>query len=182
MKIKTFLLLLITTCLITYANAQESKKVLIVYFSHSGNTEAVANHIQRVTNADIFEIQTVEAYPQEYKKCTEQAKKEINEGYKPELKTKIDNIASYDIIFVGSPNWWSTIAPPVSSFLSEYDLSGKIVVPFVTHGGGDKANCFDDMEKLCSKSTFKEGIAILGTRVAGMQKDVEVWAKKIMTE
>lgn len=81
--------------------------------------------IRSKTGGDIFRIETVQSYPEEYRATTAQAKREINEGFRPELKGKIDNIAQYDIIFIGSPNWWGTIAPTVSSFLADYDLKGK---------------------------------------------------------
>lgn len=111
------------------------KKVLIAYYSLSGNTKDVAEAIRSKTGGDIFRIETVQSYPEEYRATTAQAKREINEGFRPELKGKIDNIAQYDIIFIGSPNWWGTIAPAVSSFLADYDLKGKTVIPFITHGG-----------------------------------------------
>ena len=186
MKPKTFFMLIIVGLLATtYVNAQESqtkKKMLVVYFSHSGNTEVLAKQIQNLTEAEIFKIEPVNAYPKDYNQCTKQAKQEISDGYKPELKTKLDNIANYDVIFVGFPNWWSTIAPPITTFLSENDLSGKTVVPFITHGGGGIANCFVDVEKLCPNSKVLEGIALPGTRVEGLKKDVEDWIKRTIAE
>ena len=165
-----------------YANAQESpeaKKVLIAYFSRSGNTQEIANQIQAITGGDIFEIQLATPYPEDYQACVDQAKKEIESGYKPELKEKIKNIESYDVIFIGTPNWWSTIAPPVTTFLSELDLSGKTVVPFCTHGGGGKAGCFTDIEKLCPKSTVLDGLAVSGGNAKNAKTNVEKWLREI---
>lgn len=126
-------------------------KILIAYYSWSGNTKEVAEAIHEKVGGDMFEIQTVESYPEEYKKTTAQAKKEINEGYHPKLKGSVENIGQYDVIFLGSPNWWGTIAPAVSTFLAENNLEGKTVVPFITHGAGGKQNTIDDLTAQCKK-------------------------------
>ncbi|MCL1972146.1 MAG: NAD(P)H-dependent oxidoreductase [Endomicrobia bacterium] len=156
------------------------KKVLIVYYSWSGNTAELAKIIQKETGGDIFEIQTEKPYPKEYKAVTEQAKKEINDGYKPAIKGKINNIAEYDVIFVGSPNWWGTIAPAVTTFLSEYDLSGKIVAPFFTHGGGGMQNCAADTAKLLPKSAVVQAVTFSGYRVKDSQEDIKAWVKEVL--
>lgn len=90
-----------------------------------------------------------------------QARKEIQEGVRPELAAKVEDMGKYDVIFIGSPNWWSTIAPPVASFLASYDLSGKTVIPFVTHGAA-AWRCADEVRKLCPKSTVLKGGALPG--------------------
>jgi flavodoxin len=100
------------------------------------------------------------------------AKEEIASSHKPALKTKFNNINSYDVVFVGSPIWYGTIAPPVATFLSEYDLSGKIVVPFVTHARGGPARSFDDIAKLCPQSAVLDGIAVGGKDVNGLQDEL----------
>jgi len=180
---KVSLLSVIAVCLFaSCVNAQESlekKKILIVYYSHSGNTQEIAKQIQELTQGDIFEIVPVEAYPKDQQQCIDKAREEISANLKPALKEKPENIAEYDVIFVGSPNWYSTISLPVMSFLSENDLSGKTVVPFVTHGSGGKANCFTDMEKLCPKSTILEGLALPGLNAKEAKNDVENWLRKI---
>lgn len=124
-------------------------KILIAYYSLSGNTQEVAEAIQKNTGGTLFRIETVQSYPEEYRATTEQAKKEINEGYRPELKTKVEDISQYGVIFIGSPNWWGTITPAVSSFLSSYDLKGKKVIPFITHGGGGVQNTIKDLTTQC---------------------------------
>lgn len=157
----------------------KSSGILIVYFSHSGNTRAMAKQIQKAVGGDIFEIIPVNPYPTEYQAVADQAKKEINSGFKPALKSKVENISKYDIIFVGSPNWWSTIAPPVTTFLTSYDLAEKTVIPFVTHGGGGMAHCETDIQKLCSKSTFRKGLAVNGRSVNKAQDKVDAWLREI---
>jgi flavodoxin len=138
----------------------QKTKVLVAFFSHSGNTREIANQIHEKVGGDIFEIKPETAYPASYDSVVEQAKKGIQTGYCPALKTKIKNIENYDTVFVGTPNWWSTIAPPIATFLKSYDLSSKTVVPFCTHGGGGFGHIERDVVKLCPNSTVRSGLAV----------------------
>jgi flavodoxin len=151
------------------------KKILIVYFSWGGNTRNMAEQIRNKTGADIFEIVPATTYPKDYNACVEQAKKEINSNYKPVLKTKIANINSYDLIIVGSPNWWSTIAPPVTTFLSNYNFSGKTILPFITHGGSRMGKSVDDIKSLCPKATILNGLPVRGSNVKNAGNDIQKW-------
>lgn len=155
------------------------KKTLVVYYSWSGNTRAVAKLIQEILDCDLVELEPEKPYPNSYDATVEQAKKEIKSGYKPSLKTKIDHIELYDVIFVGSPNWWGTIAPPVASFLAQYDLSGKIVVPFCTHGGGGKQRVIETIKSMCPNSKILEEFV---TREGGgrdLKEKISRWLKEI---
>jgi Flavodoxins len=156
----------------------KAKKVLIVYYSYSGNTQVIAKQIQKDTGGDLFEIQTVKAYPKEYKAVVDQARKEVDSNYKPALRTKLQDISKYDVIFVGSPCWWSTIAPPVRTFLSGYNLSGKTIVPFMTHEGSGMGRSEADIRKLCPKSTVLNGLPIQGSQVNAAGNEVMKWLKK----
>lgn len=151
-------------------------KVLIAYYSWSGHTKEVAEAIREDTGGEIYEIQTVKVYPTEYKAMTEQVKKEISEGFKPELKSKAPDLSGYDIVFLGSPNWWGTIAPAVSSFLDENNLQGKKVIPFITHGGGGVQNTIKNMTEKCVGCDVEQnGWVGYGSRtfgVAGWLKDM----------
>lgn len=182
MKTKINLVTIITMLLscigVQAQSSSATKKILVVYFSHSGNTKEIANQIKDLTGGDIFEIQPVNAYPSDYQACVDQAKKEINAKYRPALKTRVKNISSYDIIFVGSPCWWSTMAPPVATFLSSYDLSGKTIVPFMTHEGSEMGRTVSDIKKLCPKSTVTEGLAIRGSDVKHAKGNVMKWLRE----
>lgn len=127
----------------------EQPKILIAYYSYSGNTKEVAEAIHEEVGGDLFEIKAEGSYPDEYRPMTVQAKKEIEEGFRPKLTTSVADIAQYDIVFIGSPNWWGTITPQVSSFLDSYDLSGKDVIPFITHGGGGVQHTVSDLTAQC---------------------------------
>ena len=121
--------------------AKGSPKILIAFFSYSGNTRAAAAQIRKKVGGDIFEIKPAKAYPTNYKNCVAVAKKEIHAGHLPPLAEEID-ISKYSIIFIGSPNWWGTIAPPVGTFIKNSSIScilgnnnsswivGVAVIPF----------------------------------------------------
>lgn len=156
-----------------------AKQILIVYYTWSGNTRKIAELIHKEVGGRICEITPEVSYPNSYNAVVEHAKKEIQAGYKPPLKTKIEHIELYDIIFVGSPNWWSTIAPPITTFLSEYDLSGKIIAPFCTHGGGGQGRINSEIAKLCPRSTILKIFAIHEREVEKAQAKVSAWLHEI---
>lgn len=115
------------------------KKILVAYFSHTGNTEKVAQLIQSKTGADIFKIETATPYPSVYRETTELAKQEKADNARPALKNKVENMAQYDVVFVGYPIWWYTAPMAVATFADSYDFSGKTVITFCTSGGSPSA-------------------------------------------
>jgi flavodoxin len=158
------------------ADANEGgKKVLILYYSWSGNTRELAKQIQAQAGGNLVELETVTPYPADYDQTVDQAKKELEANYLPPLKTQVDNLASYDVIFLGSPNWWHTLAGPVRTFLSQNNLAGKTVVPFMTHGGGGFADSLRDLKAFCPNATILEGLALSGGRAKTAQSDVTRW-------
>lgn len=156
-----------------------AEHVLVAFFSHSGNTQNIANLIHKELGGTLHEIQPETSYPTTYNAVVNQAKKEIREGHKPALQSTPDSLESYDTIFVGSPNWWSTIAPPVTTFLSQYDLSGKTIVPFCTHGGSGLGRVEQDIAKLCPQSTVLSSLEIYGSGSGSAQANVSAWLRKI---
>jgi flavodoxin len=161
------------------ATTNEGKNVLIVSYSRSGNTRDIANQIHGLVGGEVVELQTVEPYPDEYIAVTKQAKEELQKGFKPPLKTKIANFASYDVVFVGSPNWWNTFASPVRTFLSEYDFSGKTIAPFITHEGSGLGASAIDITKLCPNAKVLDGLAVRGKSVKSAQDEVSEWLRKL---
>jgi flavodoxin len=156
-----------------------AKKILVAYFSHSGNTREIANQIHENVGGSIFEIVTVDPYPSNYDEVVKQAKQEQESGYKPTLATKIETIESYEMIFIGYPNWWGAIPRPVATFLSEYDLSGKTIIPFCTHEGSHLGRSVTDITKLCLQSTILDGLAVRGRDVKNAQNEVSKWLRKM---
>lgn len=112
-------------------------KTLIAYFSHTGTTEAAARRIQEVTGGDLFEIRTVNAYPNSYQVAVDVARRELDNNARPALSGQVENMSDYDVILVGYPIWWHTTPMAVNTFLESYDLSGKTILPFCTSGGSD---------------------------------------------
>lgn len=157
----------------------DGSKVLIVYYSHSGNTAQVAKHISAELGGPLVELVPLHPYPEEYKATTEQAKRELKENFKPPLKDTVANVSAYDIIFVGSPNWWGTVAGPVRTFLSDHDLAGKKVAPFITHEGSALGKSVEDIKKMCPLSTILPGLAVRGGKAASAQADVAAWLQKL---
>lgn len=163
----------------TNAQTAPGRKVLVAYYSHSGNTRELAQQIASATGAAVFEIVPAAAYPSEYRAVVDQAKKEIAEGERPALKDKPESIAGYDVVFVGSPCWWATIAPPVATFLAGYDWSGKTVVPFMTHEGSRMGHSEEDIRKLCTGATVARGLSVRGGAVKSSQDAVLTWLRDI---
>lgn len=158
---------------------QGGNNVLVAYFSHSGNTRVIANRIYENVGGDIFEIVTVDPYPRDYDEVVAQARKELNDEYRPKLKTKVENMGSCKVVFVGNPNWWGTIPRPVATFLSEYDFSGKTIAPFCTHEGSRLGRSVADIKELCPQSTILDGLAVRGGDVKNAQDEVSAWLRKI---
>ena len=138
----------------------KGKKVLVAYFSWSGNTKYAARYIAKKLGADEFEIIRVKPYPTEYTPCTEDAKAEKEAGERPDIKGKVENMAQYDVVFVCVPVWWYTAPMPVFTFLEQYDLKGKTVIPFCTAYSGPSST-LKDIVKATSESEHREGICIV---------------------
>lgn len=175
------MLCILLFCAVLGAQAQKRspKKILVAYYSHTGNTRAVAESIRKATDADIFEIVPVKAYSTVHAEVVDQAKKEIDAGIRPELKTAVNNINKYDVIFVGSPCWWATMAPPVATFLATNDFSGKTIVPFMTHEGSYMGHTEADIRRLCPKAIVVEGLPIRGSKATTSEKDIREWIEKL---
>jgi len=152
------------------------KKVLVAYFSWSGNTREAAQYIAQKTGADKFEIIREKAYPTEYTPCTEDAKAEKEAGERPAIKGKVENMAQYDVVFVCVPVWWYTAPMPVYTFLEQYDLKGKTVIPFCTAYSGPSST-LKDIVKATPESDHRDGICIVTKEMGG--KDMESKHAKI---
>lgn len=155
-----------------------NRSTLEAYFSHSGNTRVLAHQIHDIAGGNVFEMVSVDQYPREYNAVVKQARTELDQESLPELKMKVADMDSYDVMFIGYPNWWGTIPRPVASFLSAYDLSGKTIVPFCTHEGSGLGRSAADIESLCPRSTVLEGLAIRGGRVNDAHEQVRLWLRE----
>ena len=157
----------------------ETGKVLVLYFSQSGNTEAVANFIHNAVGGDIVKLETETPYPSDYDELVDYAQEEQRENARPALSTKIDNIDEYDTIFLGYPNWWGDMPMPIYTFLDEYDLSGKTIAPFITHGGSGLSGTTENIKEEEPNATVTEGLAVNGSNSRNSQSTVNNWLAEI---
>lgn len=114
---------------------RKSSVPLVAYFSRSGNTRVVAGLIQRGLGADLFEIRPAIPYPEDYLETVEKARDERDRGFEPKLAAGVSSIATYDTLYLGFPIWGETAPPVIRSFLKSHDVTGKTLIPFITHGG-----------------------------------------------
>lgn len=163
------------------------KKMLIVYYSVSnGNTKMIAERLQKATGADIARIETVTPYTGSYDAIVDQGQREVNRGYQPEIRPLSVNLADYDMVAVGTPTWWYTMAPAVLTFLNSCDWLGKTVVPFQTHGGWP-GHVMKDIKAACKGAAFCHELAVQfdsteGSRLVTPEKNVEIWSKQVKEE
>jgi flavodoxin len=140
---------------------------LIVYLSRTGNTAAIAEIIHQAVGGEIVQIKLEEPYPEDYDAIVAQVDRENETGYLPPLETSIPDMQEYETVFVGFPTWDMQLPPPMKSFLNEYDLSGRRVVPFNTHGGYGTGSSFEQVRELAGESQVPEGFSMRG----GLERD-----------
>ena len=176
----------------TIAKNVNKENILIVYLSRTNNTKAIAEIIQKNVGGKLIALELQKPYPENYKATVQQVVDENASGYLPPLKTTIDSIEKYDIIFVGFPTWDMKMPPPMKSFLHQYNLRGKTVIPFNTNAGYGVGSGFETVKKLCPNSTILEGFStkggverdgiffiMKGDKEKHVEKEVQNWLKKI---
>ena len=160
------------------------KKLLIVYYSWSnGNTERIAKMLQSKVGGDLVKIDTVQPYIGSYDDVVNQGQEEVNRGYEPEIKPLGVDISDYDVIAVGTPTWWYTMAPAVLTFLHGQDFTGKTVVPFMTNGGWP-GHVIKDMKAACKGAEVTCEMQVQfdstgGDRLETSEKQIEQWIQKV---
>ncbi len=155
------------TCGCSNAQVTSSKKILIVYLSRTNNTKAIADIIHNNVGGTLVALELEKPYPENYQQTVQQVVKENETNYLPPLKTKIDSIENYEVVFVGFPTWDMKMPPPMKSFLHQYNLSGKTVIPFNTNAGYGVGSGFQTVKELCAGSNVLEGFEIKG----GVERD-----------
>ena len=159
-------------------------KTLILYYSQAvGNTERIANMLQEKLNADMEKIDTLVPYTGTYQEISDQGHKEVNKGYKPELKPVNSNIDMYKRIVIATPTWWYTMAPAILTLLSNINLEGKEVILVQTHAGW-QGHCLEDTEKLCKGANIisKKDIQFDsngGTEMITPIEDINTWISSL---
>ena len=151
-------------------------KSLIVYYSYSGITRRLAEDIALITDGELLELKPQDPYSFSYNTAVKEVRAQIEKGVCPALMPSDTHVSGFDTVFIGSPNWLKTFAPPVLSFLRATDLSGKTIIPFCTHGGGGFGNMVDEYQKECSTSRVIPGLAVKGTYTF---REVQKWLNSI---
>ena len=167
-------------------------KNLIIYYSRTGenywnggirnitkgNTEIVAEFIQKAVGGDLFQVETVKTYADDYYKCIDEAKQELHSSARPELKKYLNSIDNYDNVFVCGPCWWGTFPMAVFTQLERLNWSGKKVMAVMTHEGSGLGSCERDLKRICTGATFGKGLAVHGADASKSEGTVAAWAKK----
>ena len=169
---KTFAQYIILTslCLLTVGSSGQipsSEKTLIVYLSRTNNTRAVAEMIHVYVGGKLVALELQHPYPENYRQTVDQVVRENETGYLPPLKTTIDSIENFDVVFIGFPTWGMKMPPPVKSFLHRYNLAGKTVIPFNTNAGYGVGSGFETVKELCPGSKILKGFSVTG----GIERD-----------
>lgn len=156
--------------------AKQPDRTLIVYYSFSGTTGRLAEEIAHQTGGDLRPLIPVTPYAFDFNTAAKQARQEIERGYCPKLSSGLEPVDGYGRIFIGSPNWFKTFAPPVLSFLSGVNLTGKTVIPFCTHGGGGFGRMETGITKECPGAKMLPGFAGSSSFTAA---EVNAWLQAI---
>jgi len=158
---------------VSCTSKKEASKVLVLYYSQTSNTKAVATEIATRLNADIEEIALVEPYDTAFQATIDRCKADREKGILPEIKPLKSNVADYDVVFIGYPVWFGTYAPPMASLLDKVDLSGKKVVPFCTFGSGGLESSMKDLAAKQPNAEILPGYGVRAARMDAVPKEVE---------
>jgi len=156
---------------------QETPKMLVLYYSQTSNTKAVAQEIATKLGADMEEIVSVNPYDGDFQATIERCIQEREEGVIPEIQPVKADLAKYDVIFLGYPIWFGTYAPPVVTFLNQVDLSGKKIVPFCTFGSGGLDSSVRDLAETQPNAEILPGYGVRAARLDAMPKEVDQFLK-----
>ena len=148
---------------------------LIAYFSWSGNTEQMAQTIQAEIGGDLFKIEPATPYTEDYDTLLDIAQQEQAEDARPELAAQVENWDSYDVVFVGYPNWWSDAPMAVYTFLETYDFDGKTLIPFNTSASGGFGRSLSGIGESAAGATILEGLALTEGELGNVQSEVSGW-------
>jgi flavodoxin len=159
--------------------AQNQDKILIVYYSRTGNTRTVAEYIREAVGGDFFEIETAIAYPSDYQSTADIAQRQQRENARPALASNVSNMNSYDIIFLGYPIWWGRMPMFFFTFLESHDLSGKTIIPFCTYGSSGVGQSAADIQRSAPGANVREAFGYRGANANNSRNDVTAWLRRL---
>ncbi|MBF7995563.1 flavodoxin [Rahnella laticis] len=161
------------------ANVLSNNRTLVVYFTRSGNTRVIAGVIHRSLKTDLFEIEPAKPYPEDYFQTVAQAKSEHDRGMLPALKNTVPDMAGYQTVYLGFPVWGTSVPPVVQTFLSTHDLAGKLLIPFITHGGYGKGDSEDVLARLAAGTKREKPLVIEGSQERRTTETVTSWLETV---
>lgn len=144
-----------------------------------GNTEAAAGIIKRLTGAELFKLEPIQEYSRDYNECIAQAKEDQRREARPELKCYSESLERYDTIYLGFPNYWSTMPMAVFTFLEHYDFTGKTICPFCTHEGSGMGSSEADIRRICPGAELKKGLAVRGGSAGAAEPEIRRWLRRV---
>ena len=168
-------LFIVLFLLFTMENSIEKDKMLIIYFSHTGNTETFANYIKKNANITSFKIVPATPYPDNFTILSDIAHQEINSSARPEIKDPLTNISQYNTIFLGYPIWFSHIPNIVITQLEKLNFKGKTIYPFNTHGSSGVGNSISEIKQYAPDAKVMDGYPIKGSEIANKEEDIIDW-------
>lgn len=166
---KKFILLAMMASILSSCTKQ---KVLVLYYSQTGTTQAVAEELQKQLGADIERIEAVNPYNGDFQATIDRSRVEMESGELPELNPIQANLADYDVIFIGYPIWFGTYAMPIATLVKENDFAGKTVVPFCTFGSGGGAS-WKNLKKALPKADIRQGYGVRQARIEAAPKELD---------
>ncbi len=143
-----------------------------------GHTAVVAETIQSAVGGDLFEIETVKTYEKDHMKMINEAKEELENGIRPELKVYPDNLEKYDTVFLCYPNWWNALPMPVLGFIEHYDWSGKYIIPVNTSEGSGAGRSVVRIQEICKGAMVDDPYELIGSKVDDQINQIQNWAKE----
>jgi flavodoxin len=158
--------------------ARVDSPVLVAFLSRSGNTRVVAGQLARANRAELFEIVPADPYPEDYRQTVDLAKRQTDAGVEPALQTLVTEIARYQTVFLGFPIWGMTAPPPIRSFLAQHDLSGKTLVPFITHGGYGTGQSLQVLKRMAPGAKLVEGFVMQADQERDTLERVTRWLER----
>ncbi len=158
------------------------ENILIVCYSYSGKTRRIAEAIQEQTGGRLSRIYPRQPYPADFQRLLSQVKEEIRTGKTPSLLPGGENAEKYDVIFAGSPNWCGTIAPPLAAWLSGNDLTGKIILPFFSHCGGEDRGMEQAVRKVCPAAEIRSSLYVLENGSEDLNDMIQIWLEQNFPE
>ena len=158
-------------------NADKAPKILVLYYSQTSNTKAVAEEIAKKLGADIEEIVPIKPYDGDFQATIERGKQEMEQGSLPEIQPITSDINNYDVVFIGYPVWFGTYAPPIAALLDKTDLSGKKIVPFCTFGSGGLESSANDLKNVQPHAEILSGYGVRAARLEAAPAEIDQFLK-----